>query len=209
VKAHARVADAEERPQLPTSRRAALAAGVILPGLAGLATFPAIAAAVTTTTPTSTNTPLVDAAVAAGLPAQVDTIKLKGVGTVTALGIGAWSWGDRTGFWGWQSSYGKDDVYGAYRAAMDAGISREFLVKRVVVARWRLAVLFLARFTQRLSAAPPQRVSLHPTSWVCALHVPSKEHTWGVCPHESLIHFPSLQHVRSDRHRGSLRLWPL
>ena len=108
-------------PTPTTSRRAALAAGVILPGLASLAaSLPAAAADATAAPPA-----LVDAAVAAGLPPQADTITLKGVGTVTALGIGAWSWGDRTGFWGWQSSYGKEDVYGAYRAAMDAGISRE------------------------------------------------------------------------------------
>jgi hypothetical protein len=98
------------------SRRAALVAGVTLPGLA------LASAAVAADAPAAA---LVDAAVAVGLPPQADTIDLKGVGPVSALGIGAWSWGDRTGFWGWGSSYGKEDVYGAYRAAMDGGISGE------------------------------------------------------------------------------------
>ena len=104
------------------TRRAALAAGVVLPGLALAASALATEEAPGTTL-SAPGTALVDAAVAANLPPQTDCIELQGVGRVSALGIGAWSWGDRTFFWGWNQSYGKEDVYGAYAAAMDAGIS--------------------------------------------------------------------------------------
>lgn len=41
---------------------------------------------------------------------------------VTALGIGAWSWGDRL-FWDYGKSYGVKDVEEAFFAAIDAGIT--------------------------------------------------------------------------------------
>lgn len=106
-----------DQPSAATTRRAALlatTAAVVLPGLPGPARADEQAA----------SPPLTDAAVPRGLKVA-STVEL-GSGTglrVSPLGIGAWSWGDRTGFWGWNSSYAKEDVQSAYGAAMDAGIS--------------------------------------------------------------------------------------
>ena len=42
---------------------------------------------------------------------------------VSALGIGAWSWGDRSGYWGWdKGGYGEADVRDAYKATRELGI---------------------------------------------------------------------------------------
>lgn len=42
--------------------------------------------------------------------------------TVTALGIGAWSWGDSL-FWNYGKDYGESQVQEAFEATLDAGIS--------------------------------------------------------------------------------------
>lgn len=41
---------------------------------------------------------------------------------VPPLGIGVWSWGDKS-FWGYGSSHTQDDVYAAYRACVDTGLN--------------------------------------------------------------------------------------
>ncbi len=41
---------------------------------------------------------------------------------VTALGIGAWSWGDKL-FWSYGKDYGADQVRDAFYASLDAGIN--------------------------------------------------------------------------------------
>jgi aryl-alcohol dehydrogenase-like predicted oxidoreductase len=41
---------------------------------------------------------------------------------VPALGVGIWSWGDKS-FWGYGQSYTRDDVFQAYRACLDIGLN--------------------------------------------------------------------------------------
>lgn len=41
---------------------------------------------------------------------------------VSALGVGAWSWGDRSGYWGYGKDYSKDTNQECYNAVLDAGI---------------------------------------------------------------------------------------
>ena len=41
---------------------------------------------------------------------------------VTALGIGAWSWGDRF-MWSFGRGYGAEDVEAAFHASIEAGIN--------------------------------------------------------------------------------------
>ncbi|WIA34227.1 hypothetical protein OEZ86_012580 [Tetradesmus obliquus] len=54
----------------------------------------------------------------------VDTIELGKSGLqVPVLGIGAWSWGDRSGYWGYGKEYGKDASSEAYAALMDSGLT--------------------------------------------------------------------------------------
>jgi aryl-alcohol dehydrogenase-like predicted oxidoreductase len=42
---------------------------------------------------------------------------------VPSLGIGAWSWGDRSGYWGYGTEYGKEASLEAYKALIDAGLT--------------------------------------------------------------------------------------
>lgn len=42
--------------------------------------------------------------------------------TVSTVGIGAWSWGDRSGYWGYNKGYGKTDNLTAYEATLKNGI---------------------------------------------------------------------------------------
>lgn len=42
---------------------------------------------------------------------------------VPVLGIGAWSWGDRSGYWGYGKEYGQEESREAYKALIDAGLT--------------------------------------------------------------------------------------
>ena len=41
---------------------------------------------------------------------------------MTPVGIGAWSWGDRSGYWGYGQGYQKADNEEAFKALVDSGI---------------------------------------------------------------------------------------
>jgi len=54
---------------------------------------------------------------------QLDTRQLGATGiTVPSLGVGVWSWGD-TSFWGYGSTYTRQDIVQAYRACVDVGLN--------------------------------------------------------------------------------------
>ena len=42
---------------------------------------------------------------------------------VPAIGVGAWSWGDRSGYWGYGKEYGKEASLGAYEELLKAGLT--------------------------------------------------------------------------------------
>lgn len=42
---------------------------------------------------------------------------------VPAVGVGAWSWGDRSGYWGYGIEYGKEQSREAFKAMIDAGLT--------------------------------------------------------------------------------------
>lgn len=42
---------------------------------------------------------------------------------VSRVGIGAWSWGDRSGYWGYGQEYGKDAAEESYKACLDLGLN--------------------------------------------------------------------------------------
>lgn len=55
---------------------------------------------------------------------NVETMELGKSGIrVPVLGVGAWSWGDRSGYWGYGSEYGKDESREAFKALVDAGLT--------------------------------------------------------------------------------------
>lgn len=48
---------------------------------------------------------------------------IRGAGLmVTPIGVGAWSWGDRSGYWGYGKGYEKEDNYEAFKGLVDSGI---------------------------------------------------------------------------------------
>ena len=54
---------------------------------------------------------------------QVDQRHLGASGiAVSPLGVGVWSWGDKT-FWGYGKDYTREDVSQAYKACQDAGLN--------------------------------------------------------------------------------------
>lgn len=54
---------------------------------------------------------------------QLDQRQLGASGIVVpAMGIGTWSWGDRS-FWGYGKAYTREDVFQAYQACLDAGLN--------------------------------------------------------------------------------------
>ncbi|KAJ9522698.1 hypothetical protein QJQ45_019899 [Haematococcus lacustris] len=42
---------------------------------------------------------------------------------VPVMGVGAWSWGDRSGYWGYGREYGKEESRQAYKALLEAGLT--------------------------------------------------------------------------------------
>ena len=107
-------------PSVP--RRAAL-----LGGAASVAAVPRPARAVPPpqSPPRSTPPdPARDGALAWNAPASAEPLVRLGGSPlfVPPLGVGAWAWGDRTGYWGFNQSYGEDDVATAYDATLAGGI---------------------------------------------------------------------------------------
>lgn len=50
-----------------------------------------------------------------------DSIQIKGLSPIPALGIGTWQWGDRL-VWGYGQGYRQEDIQAAYQAALQAGV---------------------------------------------------------------------------------------
>ncbi|GLC36902.1 hypothetical protein PLESTB_000180300 [Pleodorina starrii] len=42
---------------------------------------------------------------------------------VPVMGVGAWSWGDRSGYWGYGKEYGKEESRAAYKALIRSGLT--------------------------------------------------------------------------------------
>ncbi|MBA2681192.1 MAG: aldo/keto reductase [Ktedonobacteraceae bacterium] len=54
---------------------------------------------------------------------QLDQRELGASGiTVPSLGVGIWSWGDKS-FWGYERDYTRDDITEAYKVCLDAGLN--------------------------------------------------------------------------------------
>lgn len=80
----------------------------------------------------------------------------------TPIGVGAWSWGDRSGYWGYGGDYNKDTNLEAYKALIDSkiGLIDTAQVRPVVGltslghgASWCGLLLFLKRFLKVFTLA--------------------------------------------------------
>ena len=77
-------------------------------------------------------------------PAELDI-------TIAPIGVGAWPWGS-TWYWGYGKSYGEDDVRGAFRASLDAGVT---LFDTAEVYGWGKSERILGKMAGELNE-PPQ-----------------------------------------------------
>lgn len=110
--------------------------------------------------------PLRIAAEAAALGGQLqvdDRVKLgKSDVEVSAMGIGAWSWGDRSGYWGYGSGYDKSDTLRAYEAAINRGID---FVDTAEVYGFGLSEEFLGEYMKQTRTSPVVATKFAPLPW--------------------------------------------
>ncbi|KAK9824860.1 hypothetical protein WJX74_001115 [Apatococcus lobatus] len=109
--------------------------------------------------------PAVAAAVDTDLkPAQVsETIELGRSGLqVSPVGVGAWSWGDRSGYWGYNNGYGKEDNFAAYKETLSGGIS---FIDTAEVYGFGLSEEFLGEFMRTTGVKPVIATKFAPLPW--------------------------------------------
>eukprot|EP00191_Tetraselmis_sp_GSL018_P017791 CAMPEP_0177582920 /NCGR_PEP_ID=MMETSP0419_2-20121207/3028_1 /TAXON_ID=582737 /ORGANISM="Tetraselmis sp., Strain GSL018" /LENGTH=390 /DNA_ID=CAMNT_0019072241 /DNA_START=173 /DNA_END=1345 /DNA_ORIENTATION=- len=92
-----------------------------------------------------------------------DKVKLGKSGLeVSALGIGAWSWGDRSGYWGYGQGYDKADTEKAYQATIDAGID---FIDTAEVYGFGLSEEFLGEYMRKTGTSPVVATKFAPLPW--------------------------------------------
>ncbi|KAK9806918.1 hypothetical protein WJX72_007399 [[Myrmecia] bisecta] len=93
-----------------------------------------------------------------------DTVELGNSGLrVSALGVGSWSWGDRTGYWGFgKEGNQKDDNRQAYQALTDAGIT---FIDTAEAYGFGQSEEFLAGFMKATNTQPVVATKFAPFPW--------------------------------------------
>eukprot|EP01023_Acetabularia_acetabulum_P044936 TRINITY_DN4539_c0_g1_i1.p2 TRINITY_DN4539_c0_g1~~TRINITY_DN4539_c0_g1_i1.p2 ORF type:complete len:359 (-),score=44.84 TRINITY_DN4539_c0_g1_i1:632-1708(-) len=81
---------------------------------------------------------------------------------VSSIGVGAWSWGDRSGYWGYGSDYDKDDNLTAYKAVIDSGIS---FIDTAEVYGFGKSEEFLRDFMTETKTSPTIATKFAPLPW--------------------------------------------
>ncbi|KAK9904950.1 hypothetical protein WJX75_006301 [Coccomyxa subellipsoidea] len=81
---------------------------------------------------------------------------------VSSMGIGAWSFGDRTGYWGYGSDYQKEDNFGAYQALVKEGIT---FVDTAEVYGFGNSEEFLGEFMKTTETKPVIATKFAPLPW--------------------------------------------
>ncbi|CAD7700092.1 unnamed protein product [Ostreobium quekettii] len=81
---------------------------------------------------------------------------------VTSIGIGAWSWGDTSGYWGYGKEYGREAGLEAYKALMDAGIT---FIDTAEVYGFGNSEKFLGEFAKEASSTPVIATKFAPYPW--------------------------------------------
>lgn len=81
---------------------------------------------------------------------------------VTSLGVGAWSWGDRSGYWGYGKEYGREESEDAYKALTDAGVS---FIDTAEVYGFGKSEEFLGEFMKDTGTHPAIATKFAPLPW--------------------------------------------
>ncbi|GBF94827.1 aldo keto reductase [Raphidocelis subcapitata] len=75
---------------------------------------------------------------------------------VPIIGVGAWSWGDRSGYWGYGKEYDKSASLEAYKALIKAGLT---FIDTAEVYGFGLSEEFLGEFMKEAPSDPPPLIA--------------------------------------------------
>ncbi|RMZ57520.1 hypothetical protein APUTEX25_003763 [Auxenochlorella protothecoides] len=81
---------------------------------------------------------------------------------VSEIGIGAWSWGDSSGYWGYNKSYGQSDNLEAFKAAMEAGAT---FLDTAEVYGFGNSERFIREFSASTGLEPDVATKFGPLPW--------------------------------------------
>ncbi|KAL3146920.1 hypothetical protein ABBQ38_014891 [Trebouxia sp. C0009 RCD-2024] len=94
---------------------------------------------------------------------STETVQLGQSGLqISPVGVGAWSWGDRTGYWGYGNEYQKEDNLDAYKAVVGNGIS---FIDTSEVYGLGLSEEFLQDFMKQTGTQPVIATKFAPLPW--------------------------------------------
>lgn len=88
--------------------------------------------------------------------------------SIAPLGVGAWPWGS-TWYWGYGKSYGEDDVRGAFRASLDAGVT---MFDTAEVYGWGRSERILGRMVNESTSPHEPDESQLPPAFVATKYMP-------------------------------------
>lgn len=81
---------------------------------------------------------------------------------ISSLGIGAWAWGDRSGYWGYGTEYGKEESKQAFQAIVDSGIT---FIDTAEVYGFGKSEEFLGEFAKESNSTPTVATKFAPLPW--------------------------------------------
>ncbi|KIY94697.1 aldo/keto reductase [Monoraphidium neglectum] len=85
-------------------------------------------------------------------PAVIEQRELGQTGLqVPVIGVGAWSWGDRSGYWGYGKEYSREASLEAYKALVEAGLT---FIDTAEVYGFGLSETFLGEFIKEVPSTP-------------------------------------------------------
>ncbi|KAK9818029.1 hypothetical protein WJX72_005932 [[Myrmecia] bisecta] len=81
---------------------------------------------------------------------------------VTPIGVGAWSWGDNSGYWGYNKDYSRDDNLQAYKTLMENGVT---FIDTAEVYGFGQSEKFLGEFMRETGTSPTIATKFAPLPW--------------------------------------------
>jgi len=81
---------------------------------------------------------------------------------VPVIGVGAWAWGDRSGYWGYGSEYGKEESRAAYKAIIESGLT---FIDTAEVYGFGKSEEFLGEFMKETGTSPLVATKFAPQPW--------------------------------------------